>query len=165
MLKEVNPSVDAPVDQAEAGARMAAEGTDAGEAALIGAGRKVSKIGAGVKQAFLGLPSYPMTEDMNRRESERLAAQEDERDVAYGALRKKHPVATAAGEAAPYVAVPASAGIGTQVTSPGSFSSPTVWRGLRAAEPGRGKRGPAGQDGDGARASDRPEAGRRPLLP
>lgn len=99
LLKEVNPSVDAPEGLTERGARMAAEGTTAGEAVTIGAGRKVSRIGGGIFDIF---GAGPEPEDVQRRREE---------DVAYGALRKKHPIATAGGEAAPYVAVPPSLGI------------------------------------------------------
>ncbi len=111
MLKAVNPTVDAPPDFADEARRMTAKETGAGEAALIGAGRSADKVAAGVKQGFFALPSYPLTEDLNRREQEKLASEQAENDATYRSLQKEHPIATAAGEAAPYVAAPASMGV------------------------------------------------------
>lgn len=111
MLLGVNPSLATPPDRREEAGRMAAEDVGAVEAAEIGAGRKVSQLGAGVRQAFLGLPSYPMTADLNERERRKLSAEQEDQGIAYSALQKKRPIATALGEASPYVAVPASSGV------------------------------------------------------
>lgn len=110
MLKEVNPNVDAPPDFAEEGRRMAAKETTPGEAVLIGAGRMMYKIGAGVEQGALELAKRtPGTSGAQERLND-LAAEEGQNDAAYNALRRERPLATAGGEALPYVAVPASMG-------------------------------------------------------
>lgn len=110
LMKEVNPAVDAPVDRSVEAANMLAKETGAGEAIVIGAGRTADKVRAGVKQKFLDLPSYPLTQDLNKREETNLATEQAERDKAYAALRKKRPIATSGGEALPYIAVPTSGG-------------------------------------------------------
>lgn len=82
----------------EKGAEMAAADAGPFGAAMVGAGRSVSKVVAGVKQPFTGDP-------------EGLKRQQAEEDAFYRAMRVAHPVATAGGEALPYVAVPASMGV------------------------------------------------------
>jgi hypothetical protein len=111
LLREENPAVDAPRDLQREGAEIAAGETGAMDAIAIGAGRKVAKLGSGIKQAFLGLPSYPLTADLNERERRKLATDEKANDAVYSALQDKRPVATAAGEVAPFLAVPPSMGV------------------------------------------------------
>lgn len=111
MLRVVNPALGAPVDATAEGAKLAARETGAGEAAMVGAGRTVDKVAAGVKQSFLSLPSYPLTAPANEKAKTDLAASEANKDAAYAALQKERPFSTAGGEALPYVALPASAGV------------------------------------------------------
>lgn len=110
-LKDANPAVDLPPDAIEAARREEAKTVDAGEALLIGAGRTADKIRAGVKQGFLSLPSYPLTEGSNQAAREKLSGEQAEADAAYAPLQKERPFATTFGEAAPYIAAPASAGV------------------------------------------------------
>lgn len=109
-LKAQNPNVDAPPDLAAEGAKMAAKGTEAGEAALIGTGRGIEKVIAGAKQAYNALPEYPLVEGSAARRGAALAAEQAEKDKAYAALQRERPFATVAGEVAPYAAIPASVG-------------------------------------------------------
>lgn len=110
MLKDVNPTVD-QTDHAAEGAKMAAKETGAVEAALIGAGRGADKLVAGVKQGFLALPQYPLLEQSAAAKRAALAAEQKQGDEAFAPLQRERPISTAGGEAAPYAAIPASAGV------------------------------------------------------
>lgn len=82
----------------EQAAMKTAEEVGPAEAALIAAGRGVAKVGAGLEQMVTNTP-------------EALKRGQQESDQAFAALQAAHPVATTAGEVAPYVAVPASMGV------------------------------------------------------
>ena len=111
LLKAVNPNVLVPRDIELEGAKVVAKETGAGEAALIAAGRGVDKVKAGVQQAYNALPAYPLLEQDNQRAKDALAAEQGTKDRLFVPLAKEHPVSTAVGEAAPYAAIPASAGV------------------------------------------------------
>lgn len=100
--------------------RMSASGMDTGpvDAALIAAGRTSDKVIQGVKQLGLGGISRfgpPSFATAANADLAALQNAEAEKDAAYGALKEKRPFATAIGEGAPYVAIPASAGIPTMM--------------------------------------------------
>lgn len=97
----LTPTTKSGMDQQltdEHAAFLAAEGTGPVKAAVIAAGRGGSKVLSGIEQLLTSDP-------------ERLKQEQRNEDVAYKGLTDAHPVATAVGEAAPYVAVPASAGV------------------------------------------------------
>lgn len=133
MLKEVNPAVDAPVDFAADGAKQAAAETGAGEAMLVGAGRKMSRVAEGVGDLATG--NQPSDETRQRRANE---------DRSFFALRSQRPFATIGGEALPYAAT-----VGMSI--PAAMTTSAL---VEAAEPGttqeRIGRGAAGAVATGA---------------
>lgn len=124
-LKAANPAVDAPADQSREAAKMAAKGTGVGETLAIAAGRGTDKILSGVDQliqkarllprgpeafsAAGGTP--PELQDFAKNRLGELGKDQAEKDVAYGGLQQERPFTSAAGEFAPYMAVPGSAGV------------------------------------------------------
>lgn len=139
LLKEVNPTVNAPPDLGAEAAKNLAKETGAGEAALVAAGRATDKVKAGVEEAYRALPNYPLTADLNKRGSEALAADQKTKDAIFAPLQREHPFATAGGEAAPYLAtstmgvLPAAATVGLIDAAKYGTPSERAQRGLIGA--------------------------------
>lgn len=97
-------------------APTAADDVGFGQAALIGAGRTLDRLGQGVQQGALWLSSkLPYGPDVAGKIADAQAQQaerEAENTRAYAQLQDKRPVATFLGEAAPLLAVPVAAGGG-----------------------------------------------------
>ena len=85
-------------------AKSAADDVGIGEALLIGAGRTGDKIISGVRQLY----NSAIGDEKTLKE---LKTREDGNDAAYAELQARRPISTSVGEALPYIAVPASAGI------------------------------------------------------
>jgi len=106
-----------PVDPAlkREAADIAAKGETIGNTLMIGAGRKFDKFAMGLKEAALTAGEKILPADMGgdaaRKAREALAASEAEKDTAYAGLQRERPFATGAGEALPFMAIPASAGV------------------------------------------------------
>lgn len=94
--------------------RTVADDTGAGQAALIGSGRTLDRLGKGVQQGALWLSSkLPYGPELSGKiaaEQKRMAETESENTRLYGQLQEKRPVATFLGEAAPLVAALPAAG-------------------------------------------------------
>lgn len=75
-----------------------------GEAGLIGAGKTLTRIGQGMKQAYYGATD-------NQPELDKLRRQVDEENALYEPLQQSHPIATAIGEAMPSMVVPGGSGL------------------------------------------------------
>jgi len=69
---------------------------------LIGAGRTTDRLVKGVQQIYHGVTG-------NEEAQAQLKQQAADDDVIYGKLQKKHPIATAVGESAPSMIIPAGA--------------------------------------------------------
>lgn len=82
-----------------------AEDPGAMQAALIGAGRTVDRVGKGIKQIYHGAMGH-------EAELAALKAQADDEDRLYKPLQEAHPMATGIGESLPSVAVPVGGGAG-----------------------------------------------------
>ena len=80
-----------------------------GQAALIGAGRTLDRLGKGVKQAGLNVAAAVGSDSAQKALGE-MAAQEIENTRLYEPLAKQRPGATFVGEAAPFVAAPVLGG-------------------------------------------------------
>lgn len=112
--------VSAPPDpdwQRQQAVMNAAADTGAGEAVLIGGGRAVDKILAGMKQVALSRRAT------DKPELDALAVQQNENDRAYAGLKAARPMTTAIGEASPLFAVPASAGVTPLVAAAGAMEA------------------------------------------
>lgn len=114
LLRAEHPEAMTLPSPTEEGARLAAEGTTSKEAFFASAGREgLDKPAMGMKQAVLSgvsavAPSIagPVNEDL-----ESLAKDEQTKGIYDRALQAAHPIAYALGSAAPYAAVPGSAGV------------------------------------------------------
>lgn len=76
-----------------------------GQAALIGTGRTLDRLGKGIKQAGLNIASA-VGSDKAGAELSRMAAEESDNTQRYAKLQEIRPGATMLGEAAPLVAAP-----------------------------------------------------------
>jgi hypothetical protein len=136
MMQSQNLELGATPDPVQEGLRKAAAETGRGEAMLSAAGRGTDKLIAGVQQAYLGLPSYPMTEPLTRRSQEALKQQQEQRDLYWSPYQKKYPFATGVGEGAPSMVA---------ATIPSTLGSALLMGGIEAAKYGtpqeREKRG------------------------
>lgn len=139
MMIKQDPTLGQKPDVRKEAAKMAAKDVGVGETLAISAGRGLDKIGAGIEQ--LGqlsrtLPDYgaakrsPEGREMGARRLEEMKGEQQEKDIAYSGIQRERPFTSAAGEALPYAAVPASMGL---------LASSGVVGGLEAVKYGTGQ--------------------------
>lgn len=113
-----------------------------GQAALIGAGRQIDRLGKGVKQMGLNVASA-FGSDSARQELGRMAKQEAENSRIYEGLRQVRPGATILGEAAPLAAAP-MLGVGLRGAALSASLPGLAEYGTAEERLGRGAMGAAG---------------------
>lgn len=142
LARAIKSARQAPLQQPQEPATPEVEDPGFGQAALIGAGRQIDRLGKGVKQMGLNVASA-FGSDAARQELGRMGEEEAENTRIYERLQQVRPGATMLGEAAPLLAAPMM-GAGVSGAALSASLPGLVEYGTTEERLGRGAMGAAG---------------------